>query len=101
MNMIISGGLSNKAVKLSFILQKRRKYTIDKTREELEKEYAESCEKLKQYQHKVYKLENWIKYYDKKNMRKRIRRLIICSAAAENIIPQIHNMTVKVLMNQW
>ena len=43
-----------------------RERAIEKAREELEKEYAKSCEKLKQYQHKEHKLENWIKYYDKK-----------------------------------
>ena len=36
---------------------------MDKSREELEKEYAEATVKLEQYQHKGQRLENRIKYY--------------------------------------
>ena len=40
---------------------------MDKSREELEKEYAEATVKLEQYQHKGQRLENRIKYYQQGN----------------------------------
>ena len=48
---------------------------MKKTREELEKEYAEATVKLEQYQHKGQRLENRIKYYQQGDRKKRNHRL--------------------------
>ena len=37
---------------------------MDKSREELEKEYAEATAKLEQYQHRGQRYENRIRYYN-------------------------------------
>ena len=49
---------------------------MDKPREELEKEYAETTAKLEQYQHKDQRLGNRIKYYQQGDRKMRNHRLI-------------------------
>ena len=49
---------------------------MDKSREELEKEYAEATVKLEQYQHKGQRLESRIKYYQQGDRKKRNHRLM-------------------------
>ena len=44
--------LPDTAGRRSFVLPRRRSNTMDKSREELEKEYAEATAKLEQYQHR-------------------------------------------------
>ena len=49
---------------------------MDKSREELEKEYAEATAKLEQYQHRGQRYENRIRYYTQGERKKRNHRLI-------------------------
>lgn len=44
---------------------------MDKSREELEKEYAEATAKLEQYQHRGQRYENRIRYYTQGERKKR------------------------------
>ena len=51
-NTVTLDRLPDTAGRRSFILRKRRSNMMDKSREELEKEYAEATAKLEQYQHR-------------------------------------------------
>ena len=76
---------------------------MGKSREELEKEYAEATTKLEQYQHKGQRLENRIKYYQQGDRKKRNHRLITRGAAVESIVPEVRGMSERaffVLMEQ-
>ena len=66
---------------------------MKKTREELEKEYAEATVKLEQYQHKGQRLENRIKYYQQGDRKKRNHRLITRGAAIESVAPEVRGMS--------
>ena len=74
-----------------------------KSREELEKEYAEGEIKLGQYLHKQQRLENRIHYYQQGERRKRTHRLITRGAAVESIVPEVRGMSERdffILMEQ-
>ena len=76
---------------------------MSKSREELEKEYAEATAKLEQYQHKGQRLENRIKYYQQGDRKKRNHRLITRGGAVESIVPEVRDMSERaffVLMEQ-
>ena len=76
---------------------------MGKSREELEKEYAEATTKLEQEQHKGQRLENRIKYYQQGDRKKRNHRLITRGAAVESIVPGVRGMNERafyVLMEQ-
>ena len=49
---------------------------MEKSREELEKEYAEAAAKVEQYQHRGQRYENRIRYYTQGERKKRNHRLI-------------------------
>ena len=66
---------------------------MDKTREELEKEYAEGKIKLEQYQHKGQRLENRIRYYTEGDRKKRNHRLITRGADVESVAPEVRGMS--------
>ena len=66
---------------------------MDKSREELEKEYAEATIKLEQYQHKGQRLENRIKYYQQGDRKKRNHRLITRGADVESVAPEVRGMS--------
>ena len=68
---------------------------MKKTREELEKEYAEATVKLEQYQHKGQRLENRIKYYQQGDRKKRNHRLITRGGAVESIVPEVRGMSER------
>lgn len=68
---------------------------MGKSREELEKEYAESKTKLEQYQHQSQRLENRIRYYQQGDRKKRVHRLISRGAAVESIVPEVRAMSEK------
>ena len=68
---------------------------MDKSREELEKEYAEATVKLEQYQHKVQRLESRIKYYQQGDRKKRNHRLITRGAAVESVAPEVRSMSER------
>ena len=51
-NTVTLDRLPDTAGRRSFILPRRRSNTMDKSREELEKEYVEATAKLEQYQHR-------------------------------------------------
>ena len=76
---------------------------MKKSREELQKEYAEATAKLEQYQHKGQRLENRIKYYQQGDRKKRNHRLITRGGAVESIVPEVCGMSERaffVLMEQ-
>ena len=68
---------------------------MDKSREELEKEYAEATAKLEQYQHRGQRYENCIRYYTQGDRKKRNHRLITRGGAVESIVPEIRNMSER------
>lgn len=69
--------------------------TIGKTREELEKEYAEATAKLEQYQHKQQQLENRIRHCTAGEQKKRNHRLITRGAAVESVVPEVRDMSER------
>ena len=68
---------------------------MDKSREELEKEYAEATVKLEQHPHKGQRLESRIKYYQQGDRKKRNHRLITRGAAVESVAPEVRSMSER------
>ena len=68
---------------------------MNKTREQLEKEYVQNAAKLEQYRHKIQQLENRIKYYQQGERKKRTHRLITRGAAVESIVPEARGMSER------
>ena len=68
---------------------------MEKSREELEKEYAEGKVKLEQYQHRGQRYENRIRYYTEGERKKRTHRLITRGAAVESIAPEVRDMSER------
>ena len=66
---------------------------MDKSREELEKEYAEATAKLEQYQHRGQRYENRIRYYTQGERKKRNHRLIVRGADVESVAPEVRGMS--------
>ena len=66
---------------------------MDKSREELEKEYAEATAKLEQYQHRGQRYENRIRYYTQGERKKRNHRLITRGADVESVAPEVRSMS--------
>ena len=66
---------------------------MDKSREELEKEYVEATAKLEQYQHRSQRYENRIRYYTQGERKKRNHRLITRGADVESVAPEVHGMS--------
>ncbi len=66
---------------------------MDKSREELKKEYAENVAKIEQYRHKVQRLENRIYYYIEGDRKKRNHRLITRGAEVESVAPELRGMS--------
>ena len=66
---------------------------MSKSREELEKEYAENVAKLEQYRHKNQRLENRIRYYTEGDRKKRTHRLITRGAEVESVVPEVQGMS--------
>ena len=68
---------------------------MNKSREELEQEYAENVAKLEQYQHKSQRIENRIRYYQQGDRKKRNHRLITRGAAVESVVPEVREMSER------
>ena len=68
---------------------------VNKSREELEKEYAEAIAELEQYQHRPQRLENRIRYYTDGDRKKRNHRLITRGAAVESVVPEVRGMSER------
>ena len=66
---------------------------MDKSREELEKEYAEATARKKQYEHRGQRLENRIRYYTEGERKKRNHRLIVRGADVESVAPEVRSMS--------
>ncbi len=66
---------------------------MDKSREELQKDYNEATAKLAQYQHKVQRLENRLRYYTEGDRKKRTHRLITRGAEVESVAPEVRGMS--------
>ncbi len=57
------------------------------------KECAEATAKLAQYQHKVQRLENRLRYYTEGERKKRNHRLITRGAEVESVAPEVRGMS--------
>ena len=68
---------------------------MQKSREDLEKEYAEATAELEQYQHRQQRLENRIRYYTDGDRKKRNHRLITRGAAVESVVPEVRGMSER------
>ena len=68
---------------------------MQKSREELEREYDEATAELEQYQHKGQRLENRIRYYTEGERKKRNHRLITRGGAVESIVPEVRGMSER------
>ncbi len=66
---------------------------MDKSRKELQKEYNDATAKLAQYQHKVQRLENRLRYYTDGDRKKRNHRLITRGAEVESVAPEVRGMS--------
>ena len=80
---------------LNFCQNGKETITTKKSREELEKEYAEATAKLKQYQHRGQRYENRIRYYTEGERKKRNHRLITRGGAVESIVPEVRGMSER------
>ena len=65
---------------------------MSKSLEQLRAEQEEDMKKLEQYQHRLQRLNNRIKYYEDGERKKRTHRLITRGAAVESIVPEIKGM---------
>lgn len=68
---------------------------MEKSHEELEKEYAEVISKLEQCRHKGQRLENRIRYYTEGERKKRTHRLITRGAAVESVALEVRSMSER------
>lgn len=68
---------------------------MQKSREELQKEYAENVAKLEQYRHRNQRLENRIRYYTEGERKKRTHRLITRGAAVETVAPEVRELSER------
>ena len=66
---------------------------MDKSREELEKEYTEVVAQKEQYEHRGQRLENRIRYYTEGERKKRNHRLITRGADVESVAPEVRGMS--------
>ncbi len=66
---------------------------MEKSREELEKEYAEATARAEQYQHQCQRLENRVRYYTEGERKKRNHRLITRGADVESVAPEVRGMS--------
>ena len=78
---------------LNFCKNGKETITTKKSREELEKEYAEATAKLEQYQHQGQRYENRIRYYTEGDRKKRNHRLIVRGAEMESVVPEVRDMS--------
>ena len=65
---------------------------MNKSLEQLREEQEKDIAKLEQYQHRLQRLNNRIKYYEDGERKKRTHRLITRGAAVESILPEIKEM---------
>ncbi len=76
---------------------------MKKTREQLQKELDEANIKLEQYQHRIQRLENRLRYYTEGERKKRNHRLITRGADVESVAPEVCGMsqsTFRILVEQ-
>ncbi len=76
---------------------------MEKSYEELKKEYAEATAKLGQYQRRQQRLENRIRYYTEGERKKRNHRLITRGAELESVAPELRGMSqsaFRILLEQ-
>ena len=66
---------------------------MSKDLEQLRREYAENEAKLQQYRHRVQRLEQRKKYYEKGERQKRAHRLITRGAAVESVAPEVRPLS--------
>ena len=68
---------------------------MSKELEQLRREYAENEAKLQQYRHRVQRLEQRKKYYEKGERQKRAHRLITRGAAVESVAPEVKPLSAQ------
>ena len=66
---------------------------MNKTLEELQKEYEENTAKLEQEQRKLRRLENRKSYFESGSRKQRSHRLIPRGAAIESVMPEVKILT--------
>jgi len=66
---------------------------MNKTLEELQKEYEENTAKLEQEQRKLRRLENRKSYFESGSRKQRSHRLITRGAAIESVMPEVKILT--------
>ncbi len=66
---------------------------MEKSREELQKEYDEAFSKLEQCRHQQQRLENRINDFKEVQRRKRNHRLITRGADVESVAPEVRGMS--------
>ncbi len=66
---------------------------MEKSREELQKEYDEAISKLEQCRHQQQRLENRINDFKEVQRRKRNHRLITRGADVESVAPEVRGMS--------
>ena len=66
---------------------------MSKPLEQLQQEYEAAEAKLRQYQHRVQRLEQRKQYYEKGERQKRAHRLITRGAAIESVAPAVKTMS--------
>lgn len=66
---------------------------MDKSLEELQKEYEESAARLEQEKRKLRRLENRKAYLESGSRKQRNHRLITRGAAAESVMPEVKILT--------
>lgn len=66
---------------------------MDKSREELEREYAANAARLEAYRHRQQRLENRLRHYKEKDRKERTHRLVTRGAAVESVVPAVRGMS--------
>ena len=66
---------------------------MNKTLEELQKEYEENTAKLEQERRKLRRLENRKSYFESGSRKQRSHRLITRGAAIESVMPEVKILT--------
>ena len=68
---------------------------MSKPLEQLQQEYEAAEAKLRQYQHRLQRLEQRKQYYEKGERQKRAHRLITRGAAVESVAPAVRAMSER------
>jgi predicted nucleic acid-binding Zn-ribbon protein len=74
-------------------ISEQRRETLNKSLEELQKEYEESTARLEQEQRKLQRLKNRKSYLESGSRKQRNHRLITRGASVESVMPEVKILT--------